>query len=217
MRFLIPITTTLFAVFAAPSFADSPWKLEKDADNVKVYTRVVEGSALKEFKGITSIQTSLTSLVALLDDREAGPSWIKDSKESSLIKKVDDKLSYSYNVTAAPWPVKDRDMVIKSVTTQEENSLVVRIQLNAEKEGKPEEKGRVRVTEMKGYWEFKPMDNGAVQVTYQVHADPAGKLPNWLINSLVVDMPFFTLKAMQTKVLEDKYQQAKLSSIKNVE
>lgn len=217
MRFLTLTATFLLATLAFPSFADSDWKLEKDSDNVKVFTRVVEGSPLKEFKGITSVKTSLTSLVALLDDREASTSWIKDNKEAALIEKVDSSLSYSYNVTAAPWPVKDRDMVIKSVTTQDADSLIVRVDLSAEKEGKPEQKGRVRVTQMQGFWEFKPLENGEVQVTYQVHADPAGSLPNWLINSLVVDMPFHTLKAMQTKVLEDKYQQAQLSSIKNVE
>lgn len=215
---ILTLTTALFVgTLALPSFADSGWKLEKDSDNVQIYTRVVEDSPLKEFKGITAIQTSLSSLVALLDDREASPSWIKDNKEAALIEKVDNSLSYSYNVTAAPWPVKDRDIVIKSVTTQEPETLVVRVDLSAEQERKEPQKGRVRVTEMNGHWEFKPLESGEVQVTYQVHADPAGKLPNWLINSLVVDMPFHTLKNMQTKVLEDKYQQAELSSIKNVE
>lgn len=217
MRFLTLISAALLAALSLPALADSSWKLEKDADNVKVYTRVVDGSPLKEFKGITQIHTSLTSLVALLDDREAGSSWIKDNKESTLIEKVSSELSYSYNVTAAPWPVKDRDMVIKSVTTQDADSLVVRVALNAEQGVKDVQKDRVRVTQMNGHWEFKPLENGVVQVTYQVHADPAGKLPNWLINSLVVDMPYHTLKNMQTKVLEDKYQQAQLTSIKNVQ
>lgn len=217
MRLITLTSAFLLGALALPCVADSDWKLEKDSDNVQVFTRAVEGSPLKEFKGITTITTSLTSLVALMDDREVSPTWIKDNKEGALIEKVDDSLSYSYNVTAAPWPVKDRDMVIKSVTTQDADTLAVRIELNAEKEGKPEQKGRVRVTEMNGHWAFVPKEGGAVEVTYQLHADPAGKLPNWLINSMVVDMPFHTLKNMQTKVLEDKYQQAQLSSIKNVE
>lgn len=215
---LITITTALtLSALALTSFADHDWKLEKDADGVQVYTRVVEGSPLKEFKGITHLNTSLSSIVALLDDRTVAPSWIKDTKESTLLNKIDDSVSIAYNVTAAPWPVKDRDLVIKSVMTQNPETLAVRIELSAEKEGKAEQKGRVRVTQMHGHWEFNPENNGSVQVIYQVHADPAGSLPNWLINSLVVDMPFHTLKNMQTKVQEDKYQNAVLTSVTNVQ
>lgn len=216
MRLIKIITALTLSALALSSLADSEWKLEKDTDGVKVYTRVVEGSPLKEFKGITHLKTSLTSIVALLDDRAVAPSWIKDTRESSLIKKIDSSVSIAYNVTAAPWPVKDRDMVLKSVMTQNPETLAVRIDLNAEKDGKPEHKDRMRITKMNGHWEFNPQANGEVEVVYQVHADPAGSLPTWLVNSLVVDMPFHTLKNMQTKVLEDKYQQAEVSSIKNV-
>lgn len=193
------------------------WVLEKDDTKlgIKVYTRVVEGSALKEFKGVATVPASLVSTVALVDDHPAGSSWIHDCKELETVERPSPTETIFYLVTAAPWPVKDRDSTVYTKLTQDPESLAVRITMDIRQDVRPEVKGRVRLKEMKGFWEFTPVDQHRTEVTYQVHADPAGSLPDWLVNSLVVDMPYNTLKNMQTKVLEDKYQQATLETVKN--
>ena len=38
---------------------DSDWNLKKDKSGIEVYTRSVEGSSFKEFKGILLFRTSL--------------------------------------------------------------------------------------------------------------------------------------------------------------
>jgi hypothetical protein len=53
------ITALLLAACSPGSFAveeqESEWMLAKDQQGVKVYTRKVEGSDFKEFKGIITI------------------------------------------------------------------------------------------------------------------------------------------------------------------
>ena len=41
------------------------------------------------------------------------------------------------------------------------------------------------------------VDNGQVQVIYQVHNEPGGKIPSWLVNSIVITQPYNTLKNMK--------------------
>ena len=70
---------------------------------------------------------------------------------------------------------------------------------------------------MSGFWSFTPVDNGKILVRYQVHAEPGGSLPSWLANSVVVDTPYYTMANMVEMLKKEKYQQAEISLIKNVQ
>jgi hypothetical protein len=48
-----------------------------------------------------------------------------------------------------------------------------------------------------------------VEVTYEVHADPGGNLPAWVINMFLVDTPFNDLKNLQKQALLPKYANRK--------
>lgn len=195
--------------------AEPAWQLAKDKDGVQVFTRVMEGSTLKEFRGVTHIKTSLTSLVALIDDADACVAWMHNCKAQIILERPSTKEKYSYNHVGAPWPVKDRDMVVYSVTEQDPDTLRVHIAISATKDYEYQKTSNVRMTNMHGYWDLNPMADGQVEVTYQVFADPAGKVPTGIINSTVVDSPFHTLKNMQSKVMEEKYQTREFETIKN--
>ena len=54
----------------------------------------------------------------------------------------------------------------------------------------------IRITKADGYWSFVPKDQGVV-VTYQMHADPGGSIPKWLVNRAVVDTPYDTLNQLR--------------------
>lgn len=216
MRLITYMALVLCANLAltAPAHAEE-WQLTKDKDEVKVYTRAVPNSPLKEFRGVTHINTSITSLVALLDDPAACVDWMHNCKDQKILDRPNLKEKYTYNHIGAPWPVKDRDMVVHSFAEQDPNTHRVHIKLTATKGYQAEESGIVRVTDMHGYWDFNPQPNGTVKVTYQMFIDPAGSIPTAIINSTAVDTPFNTLKNMRKKVQEEQYQTRVLESIKN--
>ena len=51
-------------------------KLVKDKNEVKVYVETLENSEIKKFRGVTTINSSLGALTALLHDVQNAPSWI---------------------------------------------------------------------------------------------------------------------------------------------
>ena len=66
-------------VFASHTMADvTPWELEAhDEDkDIKVFTRSVGDSPLKEFKGVTHIKADVSDFVALLKDPDVATSWM---------------------------------------------------------------------------------------------------------------------------------------------
>jgi hypothetical protein len=49
-------------------------------------------------------------------------------------------------------------------------------------------------------------------VTWQHHTEPGGSIPNWLVNKLIVDTPFNTLRNLRSIVQEEKYEKVKLKN-----
>ena len=58
------ISTLLFVCLSYSTiFAQGNWKLEKDKDGIKVWTRKQANSNLKEYKGVMVIQSNMDKLV----------------------------------------------------------------------------------------------------------------------------------------------------------
>lgn len=190
------------------SFAEvGPWQLEaQDEDrDIKVFTRTVGDSPLKEFKGVTHIKASVNDFVALLKDADVATKWMHNVIQFDVMESPTDTKNVVYTVNKTPWPVTNRDAYIQSEMSADENGVVTSsiVAVPAYKENNED---YIRMPELKGAWVFTPQEEGVVEVVYQVHANPGGSLPNWLVNSIVVETPMNTLTNLQTIIKDEKYQ-----------
>lgn len=190
------------------------WKLAKEGKGITVHTREVDGSNFKEYRAVMNIKASLSSLIALVVDIQAYPSWIHTCREGKLLKRISPKEIYAYTINSAPWPVSDRDAIVHNTIVQDNKDHSVTIRIIGVPEYIPPQKGLVRVKMIDGYWRFTPVEQSMVQVIYQVHNDPGGDLPAWLVNSIVVSQPYNTLANMQKLVLLPKYRDAEFEFVK---
>ncbi len=193
---------------------EAVWTLVKNKKGVKVYTRKVDGIDFKEFKGVITLKTSLTSLVALVGDTESLPDWIENCAKVQLLNRVSERETYAYTLSKAPWPVMDRDAVVHNLLAQDSDTGVITVRQTGKPDHIKPKKNIIRVKRIEGFWQFTPQEDGAVEVVYQVLSDPSGALPAWLVNSSVVSQPYKTLLKMKKKVMQDKYQTAQLEFIK---
>ncbi|MBQ0732149.1 MAG: START domain-containing protein, partial [Oleispira antarctica] len=185
--------------------------------NLKIFTRQVENSDLKEFKGEMMVKTTMKTLAALLLDDQAATQWMHLCEKFEIVERTDELNAVIYFINGAPWPVSDRDAVIQSSMTQDPESLVVTVAINTLDDRLPKDDDYVRIARMSGFWLFEPKEAGQVLVTYQIHANPGGGLPTWLANSVVVDTPYGTMTQMVEMLKLEKYQQASVPMIKNVQ
>lgn len=206
-------TILCLIVFMSPNMAGA-WELAKKQDGVTVYTRSVKGSNFKEYKAVTSIKASLPSLVAVVEDVAAYPLWIHTCKEGKLLKRINEKETYNYTINDAPWPVSDRDAAVHNTISQNTGDRVITINIRGIPDYIPEKTGLQRVRKIDGFWRFTPLGDDMVEVLYQVHTEPGGNLPSWLVNSIVVSQPFHTLVNMKKVITQPKYGNAKYSFIK---
>lgn len=206
---LFKASVATVAMFASSmSLAEvGPWELEAhDEDqNIKVFTRSVGDSPLKEFKGITQIKAPVSAFVAVLKDPEMATSWMHNVIEFEVMEEASETESVVYTVNKTPWPVTDRDAFTRSVMTAQADGSVV-TSITALPEFQEVNEDFIRMPELVGSWTFSPKEDGMTEVVYQVHANPGGSLPNWLVNAIVVETPMETLTNLHEVVLEEKYQ-----------
>jgi hypothetical protein len=59
---------------------------------------------------------------------------------------------------------------------------------------------------LRGHWMLWPSADGTTtRVEYQVHANPGGALPNWLVNYVSRDLPFKTIEGLRGQVQRRHY------------
>ncbi len=188
-----------------------PWKLAQDKNGIQIYTRPIEGNDLIEFKGITLIETSITSLLALIRDVEATPQWVANCTTSKVLERINDHETVTLSFSDAPWPVMDREAVVHNVITIDPNTSVVTVRQTGKPDYIEAKEKVIRVQRLEGFWQFTPKQEGQVEVVYQLLSDPSGDLPAWLVNSSIISQPYETLRDMKKIVQQDKYQHADTS------
>ena len=200
------------------SYAADNWRLEKEASGIKVYTRPVQGSAIREIKGELVINSSLASIMAVFDDVANYPAWNHQCSKAYSLKKVSEYERYHYQNIKMPFPVTDRDLLIHSMTSQSGKQVLVKLQAapNYCKNSSIKacetinQSKHIMVEKLRGLYQLTPLNDHAVKVVWIQHTEPAGKIPNWLVNNMLVDVPFNTLKKLSKQVTKKPYKDAKL-------
>jgi len=192
------------------------WKLKKFQNGISIYTQDAENSKFKELKSVTTIKTSLSSIVAVLNDWAAYPEWVYKCEKSSTLKKISDREVIHYQNIVAPWPVDNRDFVVNVKLEQNAKTKVITIHSASIPDYIPKILNHVRIKEFKASWTLVPLQNGSVEVTYQLLVNPGGDIPAWLVNMAVIDGPFETCSNLKERVLMEKYQKKIVSYIEEL-
>lgn len=206
----------LFCLFCPPpAHSQKEWELRKSENGIEVYTRNAESSSFKELKSVVTLQTSLSSIVALLNDWDSYPQWVYRCGKSTTLKNISETELIHYQTVLAPWPVDNRDFIVNVKMVQDPASGVVVITSACTPDFIPVVPDYVRIREFKASWTLSPQKNGTVQVVYQLLVNPGGYVPAWVINLAVVDGPYETTLHLKEWIKKEKYQKAKFRFIKD--
>lgn len=189
------------------------WEQAMQKEGVTVWTRKLNWSQYKEFKGETVINSGLSDILSVFDDVTTYTHWIHNCIEALQISRESAFRGVRYTAIKAPWPVSDRDVVFKYTISQDPISKVVTLKLIGQK-GLLPDKGRVRMTYMISSYQFIPLSKKETKVIYQSHNDPAGSIPTALINKMITETPFNTLVKLRKFVTSGNYKKQLFKEIK---
>lgn len=194
----LPLFFVLLIAADGLQAGNSDWELKKDKSGVKVWTRAVEGRSLKESKAVSTFSTNVDNIMNVIFDYEDYPDWSPRCISARQVSRSGDVIK-SYTLSDSPWPVTDRDIVLKNTITRRADGSV-RIDMVALDDDTPADGNSVRITYFEGFYELKPVSAGRTEVTYQSIFDPAGSIPAWMANMAVVDTPYDLLHNMKEQL-----------------
>ena len=183
------------------------WETIKKSDGIVVDRRTVEGSPLKEFRGRAELPVPVASILAVFQDIPHATEWMDQCNGSHLVEDRGTEDKIVYNRTHAPWPVKDRDSVLHNQVTIDDSGRRVELDFWSETNAKePPIKDAVRMPFVRGHWLLEASaDGSSTRVEYQVHANPGGALPNWLVNYVSRDLPLRTIQGLRKQLHNRSY------------
>ena len=205
----------LILFFLSSIYSQDNWELRKDKDNIKVYTKKIDGYSIKASKVTSTLETSIHRLVAVMMDADNFYKIIATSKSSKLLKVVNESKRIYYVSTEAPWPVTDRDGVYAMNFYQDPATKTVSIKVECLPDYIPKKDNHIRVPASEGLWKFTPLNNGKVKVTYEYVAEPGGSIPAWLAARSVVNIPFETIKNLQKRAALAQYEGQDFAFLRN--
>lgn len=193
--------------------SENDWELKRDRDDIRVYTRDVAGSKFKAVKATTTVTAPLGAAVALIRDTSACPQVAALCKKSWVHETVSETELYVYSYNDLPWPVRDRDVLVRALWSQDPTNFSVTMTATSVAGMMAENDQAIRLREASFNWEFVPLEAGRLQVTTRVHIDPAGPMPALIMNLLLVDAPFKTLTNMRSVLETGKYDDARFGFV----
>lgn len=181
------------------------WNLRKEADQIRVYTINRHDSSFKAFKAEAVLDAPIENVMAVMMNPQSCIEWVHNCTESYAFGTGNFHDRYAYSVNDMPWPVTDRDYVLRIQTNGDRASGEVVMDLSAMPNQRAEMDSRVRVDRSDTHYRFIPQGNKTRMIWLQ-HTDPNGALPGWLVNSLLVDIPVRSLQALEQVAGMDRYQ-----------
>jgi hypothetical protein len=197
----------MLLVVSARALADGPgpWKFVRDDDGIVVYRRTVEGSSLDEARANGVVEAPLAAVLAVLEDADRGTEWMAHCVGAKIVERIDDHTRIVYNRTHLPWPLADRDALVRGTRTFAAHE--VRVEFTSTEDSRmPPVRGVTRMSVLRGRWILTPERKGqATRVEYQVLADPGGALPGWIVNWFSKSLPYETIENLRAQVKRRRY------------
>lgn len=180
---------------AASQATDAPWTLEKEDGGIALYSRPVADSPFLAVKAIATIDAPAEKVAQLLGDGNGCSAWRAMCKSSEVLSAVSDSESLVYLVLDLPWPVSDRDLVVRSIAHVDAQSQTLHVKLESASAEHPVQ-DYVRA-ESSGEYELKVIGATQSQFTYIQHTDIGGDLSPDMINPSLLSETFADIRRLQ--------------------
>ena len=175
--------------------ASGKWEYVSGDDGVKVWRKEVEGSSLMSFKGLTTVKVPIGKIIQVFAFDRFQKEWVDRWADSKDLMKITPYERIFWIRFGLPWPIDDRDYVIRTNAVPDAKTRTVNAYLKSVKHSAKPEKGGccVRGMAFGTKYRFRALPDDRTEMLVEVNTDPRGLLPSWLVNMIQKDWPRKTL------------------------
>jgi hypothetical protein len=114
------------------------------------------------------------------------------------------KRAQYYLVYDLPWPVTDRDLCVDvtiTIDTVTGERNIIAVSLNGVI---PDSNDMVRIKDYRQTWTVIPAGKDMTHVELEGFVDPAGSIPDWISNMLIIESPFKAISGVREQMQKNK-------------
>ena len=206
MKKTVMFVACVVSVLSLSAQADLPnnAKLSLNKNNIKVWTYKDVNNPVLSYKAETTFDVPIEKAVALVLDVKNSSKWVPNVAKAEVLSRDDKKGEFTlYMVLDFPFPLKDRDMVVKGKMSKDSNGTI-HIKNSAIQQGKATSTDYIRLKDYSGDWTFQKLGTNQVKVTTNGHANPEGAIPASVTNMLVEQQPYQMLQKMKVELTKNR-------------
>jgi hypothetical protein len=175
--------------------------LAKSKNGIEVYLRKTPESPIKEFKVEALINTPISRVVHALAAIHEHAEWMVGVDNARQIHNPSAPAdSFLYYVIDLPFPISDRDIVMRKSSGYGNNGETFHIALSGHADLIPVCDDYIRMLFVKGSYHLTSEAHDSTQVVYTFVSDPGGSIPNWLVNAFIVNNPYKTMRNLRNRL-----------------
>ncbi|MEE8410829.1 MAG: START domain-containing protein [Myxococcota bacterium] len=176
------------------------WEEINFEDDIQVFRRDVPGSDLVAFGGVTVMDAPLENILWVLATNDRRKEWVDRLYISTILEQSTPYDYVVYQAFELPVILANRDYVYHARVVRDALSGVVRLEMSSiEHPDSPETVG-VRANLINSRYTLTPIGPNKTGVAVEIHTDPRGWLPTWLVNIIQKSWPLKTLSGLRNQV-----------------
>ena len=192
--------TNLALAESLTSESGGKWEYLEQDDGIDVWKMEAPNQDLPGFRGQVIINASMQHIMDEMMDSKHHTDWMYRCKESKVLKELSTSEAIVYSRTSAPWPVWDRDVILKVNYKYNADKSHLIMRFHTTDYSKPLPEGVVRMPFLSGFYKMWRIDDNHTKVLYEVEANIGGSIPEWLSKKASKDLPYITLSALRDRV-----------------
>jgi len=191
------------------------WSLWKQNLNLRIQYRKSQQQNLIEIHASANITSSLSAALLFLQDTDIIPNWLANAHSSKVLVKLSEQENISKTTFDAFWPIKKREMIVRSRYWQN-SDLSVEVVIEDEYEDYQQyaNTNNIPINIISAYWKLTPSGKNTINIKHTIIANPNGYVPSWLANRIALNAMWQSLLNIEKQLPNSNYQLQHLSTIK---
>jgi ribosome-associated toxin RatA of RatAB toxin-antitoxin module len=200
---LLIIFLAFISLASFKKFQVDDWVYEREKKGIKVFTKKGKWGHLRDSKATMLISTKPEQMLAVLTDFDNYKTWYPRCSKSRTVARLNENEYIVQLHFNAPWPLKDRDCVIRVKVINDKATGAITLFETSEPKYIGEESDVVRIQQIQAVWKLIPK-NGGTEIINEYSSNPGGNIPDWMTNTQSVDNPIATFENLQEKTSSKK-------------
>lgn len=196
----LPLLLALLSAAFGAQAQQSAWKTIDREHGVTVETKDQPGRDLPTLRGRGIIQGEISHVLAVIMDAEHATEWAEGADECKLLRTINPRDHIIYTRTDTPWPVSDRDIVMRRTVEIIKPGQEFRVRMTCAPKEKPVIDGVVRVVDCDSHFYLRRESDSRTFMEYQINLDPGGSLPEFLVKWASKKVPMNTFVSLEKHV-----------------